>query len=173
MPQFPNALIFLLDEDLDEALLIQTRLIRAGIRNPIFALRDFSDAKQHLGNFAQDQDWPRVSEPHLALIALDPHGKALDFLRWLRTEYALSRVTVFVLADHNQSTAIQEAVELGASEVHFKGSNFEVLAASVRHHSHFSPSPALSLAPDLPRYSPSGEILRELPELQPPRALLA
>ena len=145
MPQSPNALIFLLDENLDDALLIQTRLIRAGIRNPIFALRNFSDAKQHLVNLAQDRDWSRVSAPHLALIALDSNGKALDFIRWLRAEPVLNGVTVFLLAEHSQPT-VQEGAELGASEVHFKGSNFEALAASVRNHSRIVASSALSLA---------------------------
>src|SRR5688500_18750379 len=150
MRQFPNALIFLLDEDLDEALLIQTRLIRSGIRHPIFALRDFSDAKHHLVNISQDQDWGRASEPHLALVALDRHGKALDFLRWLRAEPSLRGVGVLVLAEHDQPAAIQEAVESGANEVHFKGANFEELAARMRNYSHHNSDHAASAALGLP-----------------------
>lgn len=128
----PDALIFLLGEDLDEAVRLQGSMISAGIRNPIFALRDFSASKTHLEQLASHKKGAGGPAQHLLLVSLEHEVEALDFIRWLRCQAAFDRHLVLALGDHAQSSALKLALNYGANDFHYKDGDHEKLTRLVQ-----------------------------------------
>jgi DNA-binding NarL/FixJ family response regulator len=131
MALVPNALIFLLGEELDRTFAIQSQLVRAGVQNPIFALRDFEESKRHLLNLAEQSEWTRVLRPHLAIVTLDEEGVALDFLQWLKREPRLNGVRVILLADQRRPRDVQAGVEFGVNDFYDRDGDLPRLAADI------------------------------------------
>lgn len=115
MALVPNALIFLLGEELDKALLIQSHLVHAGIGNPIFALHDFTETKRHLSRLAEEKEWATGPGPHLAIVSLVQGNAALEFVEWLRAHPALQHTLIVALADRSRPQDLQAALSLGAN----------------------------------------------------------
>ncbi|HEX7859670.1 MAG TPA: hypothetical protein VF773_05045 [Verrucomicrobiae bacterium] len=128
----PNALLFILGEDFDRSLQLQSHLIRSGLRNPIFTIRDFSEAKTQVRNFAEERQWQLAPEPNVAIINLDVRGAALEFLRWKQLQPPLDSTLVFLLAERSRPTVIQEAMNLGANGFFFKDGDLRQFAHELR-----------------------------------------
>src|SRR5688572_18133976 len=110
----PNALLFILGEDLDRALQLQSHLIRSGLHNPVFTIRHFAEAKLHLLNLAAETGWQLATEPHVAIVCLDQQGDALEFLRWKQLQLQLNGTLVLLLAERSRAEDIEAAMNLGA-----------------------------------------------------------
>ena len=139
MAQQQNGLLFLLGEDFEEAMFLQSRLILAGVRNPIFALRDFATAKEHLAQLSTEKLWVHNPAPHLAILSLRNGPAALEFLGWLRSHPKLARIVVVVLSDRAQTQEVQKALDAGASVLHELGSGSAALAATIRELAWYAP----------------------------------
>jgi DNA-binding NarL/FixJ family response regulator len=116
----PNALIFLVGEELDYAFLMQSHLLRAGVRNPIFALRGFSESKNHLLQMARDKDWEHVTEPHLAVISVGQDGAGLEFLEWLRSRPMFRCIMALVSVERGRPDDLHRSLDLGANGFVYK-----------------------------------------------------
>lgn len=132
MSQDSNGLLFLLGEDFDDAFRLQSQLIGEGLRNPIFALRDLSLAKQHLVQLASEKAWVHNPSPHVAILSLRSGPSALDFLGWLRDHPKLARIVVVVLSDPARPQELQKALDAGASTFHHWDRGPESLARTIR-----------------------------------------
>ena len=128
----PNALLFILGEDLDRALQLQSHLIRFGLQNPVFTIRHFAEAKLHLLNLAAERKWQFAAEPHLAIVCLDKEGSALEFLRWKQLQPELNSTQVLLLAERSELEVIESAMNLGANGFFFQDGDLRQFARELR-----------------------------------------
>ena len=142
----PSALLYILGEDLDRALQLQSHLIRSGLRNPVFTIRHFSEAKTQMLDVVDERQWQLAPEPHLAIVCLDDRGAALEFLRWKRAQPALNSTLIFLLAERSRPNEIQEAMNLGANGFFYKDADLRLFAHELRALQLVSPASDVRLA---------------------------
>ena len=120
--------ILLAEDDLNDLLLMQRALDRAGLCNPVFPVRDGREIVQYLegsGEFSQRDKHPL---PGLLLLDLKmPVMDGWDVLTWLRAHPQFSTLPVVVLTSSQQEEDVKKTRELGAFDYRIKPHAFEDL----------------------------------------------
>ena len=120
--------ILLAEDDLNDLLLMQRALDRAGMHNPVFPVRDGREIVQYLegsGEFAQRDKHPL---PGLLLLDLKmPVMDGFDVLAWLRAHPQFDALPVVVLSSSKFEGDIQKSRELGVYDYRVKPLAFEDL----------------------------------------------
>lgn len=125
--------ILLVEDNEDDALLIQRAFRRIGSVHPIRVLPDGEQAVAYLsgqGAYAE-----RASHPLPALMLLDlklPRRSGFEVLEWLRGEPGLRRLPVVVLTSSQESQDVDRAADLGANSYLVKPVHFDALQEMVR-----------------------------------------
>src|SRR5690349_14765253 len=111
-----RGIILLAEDREDDVLLIQQAFEQAGIRNPLFVVRDGEEAISYLsgeGKYAKREEFPL---PDLLLLDLKmPRKDGFDVLRWLMQQPSLSALRVLVLTTSGEIYDVDEAYQLGAN----------------------------------------------------------
>lgn len=110
-----KGLILLVGENLDENLLIQHRIRKAGVNNPVYSMHELSHARDYLQKIANSLFDPRI--PQAMLIGLDARGHVFDFIGWVRTSSPLRKLPIIALGHSTQKSLIFNPI--GGSETSF------------------------------------------------------
>jgi CheY-like chemotaxis protein len=120
--------ILIADDEADDVFLIQRRLKKAGVSNPILVFRD----GEELLNFFGQMDARRDGMPLLLLLDLKmPLLDGFDVLAWMRAEARLRGLPVAVITSSTRGVDRDRAVAAGANEFYEKFPTENELAALV------------------------------------------
>src|SRR5436190_8325383 len=121
-----QALILLVEDRGDDILLIQRAFQRAGVTNPILAVRDGEEAIAYLSGAGPYSNRAEYPLPWLTLLDLKmPRVDGFDVLRWIRSQPELRRLIVVVLTSSEEMRDVNRAYELGANSFMVKPMDFE------------------------------------------------
>lgn len=107
--------ILLIEDNPDDATLLQRALQRGGFRDELNVVRTAEEAVQYLQGLAPYSD--RKQFPYPMFIILDlglPGMSGLEFLAWLRQQKLLAATPVVVLTASPYASDVGKAYELGA-----------------------------------------------------------
>ena len=120
--------ILLAEDDLNDLLLMQRALDRAGFLNPVLPVRDGREIVEYLegrGEFSQRDKHPL---PGLVLLDLKmPVMDGLDVLAWLRAHPQFDTLPVVVLTSSLLADDIHKSRALGVYDYRVKPQAFEDL----------------------------------------------
>jgi CheY-like chemotaxis protein len=121
-----DAATILLAEDREEdIILIQKAFEKAGIRNPLFTVRNGEEAINYLTAVGRFSDRHHYPLPALLLLDLKmPGTDGFDVLRWLRTQPDLASLRVVVLTSSDDIRDVNKAYQLGANSFLVKPLDF-------------------------------------------------
>ena len=122
-----DSLVILLVEDSeDDILIIRKAFKRAGILNPVYAVRDGEAAIAYLsgsGKYAIRDEYPL---PALVLLDLKlPKVDGFEVLRWIRQTPGVSALRVVVLTSSDRIRDVNLAYQLGANSFMIKEMDFQ------------------------------------------------
>lgn len=121
-------LILLADDESDDAFILQHRLAKSGIHNPVLAFSDGADVIEFLTKLlAHGSVLPRV----LLLDLKMPRMDGFDTLQWIRGQKAFDSLTVAVVTSSGRPEDAQRALAAGAQSVFVKFPSGEELAKVV------------------------------------------
>jgi CheY-like chemotaxis protein len=128
--------ILLVEDDSNDALLLQRALRRAQIDYPVQVVTDGDQAICYLSGKAPFAD--RAQHPLPALVLLDlklPRKPGLEVLAWIRNQrQEIKEIPVIVLTSSRHTVDIDQAYALGANSYMAKPEgNFDGLAEMVKH----------------------------------------
>ena len=110
-----RAIILLVEDDVNDAMLAQRALQRAGAGREILHLMDGEEAINYLSGKPPFEDRKRFPLPRLILLDLKmPRMSGFDVLSWLQTHPELAHLPVVVLTGSIEPKDVQNAKNLGA-----------------------------------------------------------
>lgn len=121
-----TGLILLVEDEKDDALLIQRAFAKAKVLNPLQVVRTGEEAVAYLrgtGPFANRAEFPLP-----ALVLLDikmPGMDGFEVLRWIREQSPVSTVRVVMLTSSSDMRDVNTAYKLGANSFLIKPVDFE------------------------------------------------
>ena len=125
--------ILLAEDDLNDLLLMQRALDRAGFLNPVLPVRDGREIVEYLegrGEFSQRDKHPL---PGLLLLDLKmPVMNGFEVLRWVRSQPKLKRLPIIILTGSVHETDTRTAYEEGANSYLIKPANFNELVETIK-----------------------------------------
>jgi len=126
-----NSVILLVEDDLNDALLAQKALRKAGISHPIIHLNDGEEAIKYFSGEAPFDDRAKHPLPMLVLLDLKmPKLTGFDVLTWLQNHPELAAsIPVVVLTGSIHPEDIANAKKLGAVGYEVKPVNFAQLVS--------------------------------------------
>lgn len=125
--------ILLVEDNSDDADLIEYAFEKAGVANPLLAVADGDAAVDYIGGTGAYAD--RTRHPLPALILLDlklPRRSGFEVLRFVRSQKATRHTPVVVLTSSNQHDDIQCAYEAGANSYLVKPVSRDALIEMVK-----------------------------------------
>jgi CheY-like chemotaxis protein len=125
--------ILLADDNPDDALLMKLAFRKAGIINPIYVVKDGTEAIEYVKGEGTYSDRRRYPFPALLLLDLKmPRLSGFEVLSWIRQQPGLKRLIIIVLTHSSESPDIDRAHELGANSYLVKPSNFDNFVEMVK-----------------------------------------
>jgi CheY-like chemotaxis protein len=124
--------ILLVEDNEDDALLVQRAFRKIGSAHPIRVLSHGEAAVDYLAGQGAYAD--RASHPLPALMLLDlklPRRSGFEVLEWLRGQPGLRRLPVVVLTSSRESEDVGRAADLGANSYLVKPVEFDDLQEMV------------------------------------------
>jgi len=108
--------ILLIEDNPDDAELLEYAFRKAGIANPLFAVTDGDAAVEYVGGTGAYADRRRHPLPELILLDLKlPRRSGFEVLGFIRGQEATRHTPVVVLTSSSQHGDIQRAYEAGAN----------------------------------------------------------
>ncbi len=108
--------ILLVEDNPDDAELLEYAFRKAGIANPLLAVTDGDAAVEYVGGTGACADRRRHPLPELILLDLKlPRRSGFEVLGFIRGQDATRRTPVVVLTSSSQRGDIQRAYEAGAN----------------------------------------------------------
>jgi CheY-like chemotaxis protein len=128
-----NRCILLVEDDADDALLIQRAFQRAGLKGSLKIVRDGEQAIDYLRGGGSYADRSKYPPPFLILLDLKmPGTDGFEVLSWLRSDPALKLLLVVVLTSSNLQADVDRAYDLGANSYLVKPVEFEEMVQMIR-----------------------------------------
>jgi CheY-like chemotaxis protein len=128
-----NEFILLVDDDENDALLLQRAFKKAGLHDWLRVVTEGQEAIDYLGGREQYSDRDRFPLPFLMLLDLKmPGTDGFEVLRWARSERDLKRLLIVVLTSSNLQTDVDRAYELGANSYLVKPVEFDEMVNMVQ-----------------------------------------
>lgn len=120
-----NRPIILVEDNSDDAFLMQSALQSAGVINPI---RIIGDGEEALEYFASAEARDDTQRPRLVLLDVKmPFMSGLDVLEAIRKNPDFRTLTVVMLTSSNEPSDVKRALELGANAYVVKPAAFNDL----------------------------------------------
>ncbi len=111
-----QALIMLVDDDEDDALLIQLAFVKARLVRPLLVLDRAREAMDYFLGHGRYQDREKYPLPDLVLLDLKmPEMDGFEFLRWLRAQPSFGGTRVTVMSGLESKEHIDQAYAAGAN----------------------------------------------------------
>ena len=118
--------ILLVEDEDNDALLIERAFRKANLANPIFVVRDGEDAVAYLSGHGQYADRDNYPLPVLILQDLKlPKMSGMEVMAWLRQQPRLKELPVVVLTSSKESLDVNRAYDLGANSYLVKPITFD------------------------------------------------
>src|SRR5581483_6820444 len=119
----------LLAEDQEDFIVLISKAFRdAGIRNPIYTVRDGDEVISYLngdGKFCNREEYPL---PDLLLLDLKmPRRDGFEVIQWIRSQPGLKGLRIVVLTSSEQIRDVNRAYALGANSFLVKPGDFNDL----------------------------------------------
>ena len=125
---FSRQTILLVDDDEDDAFLMQTVFRKLNITNPLQRVADGEEAIGYFEGRGPYQDRSKYPLPVVVLLDLNmPRRNGFEVLAWLRTHPVFGKVTVHILSASMRQVDVEEAFALGANSYLVKPSQLEGL----------------------------------------------
>lgn len=121
-----RALILLVEDNDDDALLIRRAFKRAGVLNPVYVVRDGDAAIAYLSGDCEYSNRTEYPLPKLILLDLNLPGiDGFDVLAWIRHQPGMSWIPVVILTASDGVYRMNRAYALGANSFLVKPADFE------------------------------------------------
>jgi CheY-like chemotaxis protein len=125
--------VLLVEDDANDAILIQRSLKQAGLRNRLVVLSDGHQAVNYLSGHGPYRDRTQYPLPVLILLDLGlPKVSGFEFLQWLRNEPEFTGLPVVVLTGSAFSPDVKRAYALGANSFLVKPTDSAELAVMLK-----------------------------------------
>lgn len=125
--------ILLVEDNSDDAELLDRAFRKAGITNPLVAVTDGDAAVDYVVGTAAYADRTRHPRPELILLDLKlPRRSGFEVLSCIRGQEATRHTPIVVLTSSNQQDDIRRAYELGANSYLVKPIGRDALIEMVR-----------------------------------------
>jgi CheY-like chemotaxis protein len=125
--------ILLVEDEEQDALLLQFAFDRAGIEVPMVVASDGSRAQAHLERLVTDARQQDCPAPSLVITDIKmPNMNGFELVEWIRKEPELKDLPVVVLSSSNHDSDRQRAMALKIQGYFVKPCSFEKLVALVR-----------------------------------------
>jgi CheY-like chemotaxis protein len=111
-----NRAILLVEDNEDDAFLMQRALKAAAIANPLFIVEDGQQAIDYLSGSGAYSD--RSKHPIPAIVLLDlklPIKDGLEVLAWIRNQPQFENMVIVVLTSSSEPSDLRRAYSLGAN----------------------------------------------------------
>src|SRR6266702_4939030 len=124
-PMREDALILLVEDRQDDAMLMLRSFARAGVNNPIEIVRNGEEALAYLSGSGEYSNREKHPLPRLVLLDLKmPKVDGFEVLQWIRTHPQLSGLPVVVLTSSENVRDVNRAYGLGANSFLVKPMDF-------------------------------------------------
>jgi len=128
-----NQYILLVEDDPNDALLIQRAFHKAGMKDILKTVRDGEQAIEYLRGTGVFADRSRFPLPFLMLLDLKmPGTDGFEVLSWVRTDSSMKRLLVVVLTSSNLQADVDRAYDLGANSYLVKPVSFDEMVQMIR-----------------------------------------
>jgi DNA-binding response OmpR family regulator len=125
--------ILLVEDDPNDALLMQRALRRANLENRVQTLQDGEAAILYLGGRAPYADRGQHPVPVLAVLDLKlPRKSGLEVFAWVRQQEKIRRLPVVIFTSSTEKTDVNRAYDLGVNSYLVKPVNFDALVDMVK-----------------------------------------
>ncbi len=124
--------LMLVEDDPNDALLLERAFRKAGLLYPLNIVRDGDQAVDFLQGTGKYKDRVKYPLPGLMLLDLKlPRRSGHEVLKWVRSRPGLKRLPVIVLTSSSEPRDIVAAYDEGTNSYLVKPSNAELLAQMV------------------------------------------
>jgi CheY-like chemotaxis protein len=128
-----NYTILLVEDEENDATLMQRALLKNDIRNPVQWVRDGIEAISYLNGEGEFADRQKHPFPEVLILDLKmPRMGGLELLAWIREHPEFRVIPTLVLSSSRQDPDIEKAYNLGANTYLIKPSSFDELAKLVK-----------------------------------------
>ena len=120
-----GSLILLVEDTEDDVVLMKRALERAGLKNPVFNVKNGVEAIAYLAG--EPPYWDRARYPIPAMVLLDikmPLMDGFEVLKWIRNRPEFERLCVVMLTSSNEIRDVNRAYGLGATSFLVKHLDF-------------------------------------------------
>lgn len=109
-------IIFLMEDDEDDAFIMKRAMSKANLNPPIHTARDGGEAIDYLSGAGKYADRASHPLPHFIFLDLKlPYVSGFEVLEWIRNQPTLHQMEVFILTSSPEARDRQRAEQLGAS----------------------------------------------------------
>jgi CheY-like chemotaxis protein len=130
---FNGHAILLVDDNEDDAVILQRAFQKAAVPNPVQIVPDVQTAMAYLDGKGVYKNRQRYFLPIMILLDLGLPGKnGVELLRWLRQHPSLHRTTVHVLTGSTRGDDVEKAFDAGANAYLVKPNQFDALVEMVK-----------------------------------------
>lgn len=124
----PSPLVLLVEDNPDDAFLLQRAFRKGGFNAEIQVIKDGEAAIAYLRGDGVHADRTRSPLPALVLLDLKlPRKDGFEVLAWLRARPGLGRLPVVVLTSSREQADVDRAYALGANAYFVKPGAFDAL----------------------------------------------
>src|SRR5690242_12890045 len=130
----PEQAVILLAEDLEnDVLLVRRAFDNAGVKNPLFVVRDGEECLAYLGGTGKFADRDEYPLPDILLLDIKmPKVDGFEVLREIRKNKALAPLRIIMLTSSDQIFDVNKAYDLGANSFLVKPMEFENYLSMMR-----------------------------------------
>jgi len=128
-----NYTILLVEDEENDALLVQMAFQQNHIPNPVQWVRDGLDAIAYLNGDKEYSDRKKYPFPEVMILDLKmPRMSGLELLKWIRDHPQFRIIPTIVMTSSRQDLDIETAYDLGANTYMVKPCSFDDLAKMVK-----------------------------------------
>jgi|SRR5215204_3283750 len=124
--------VLVIEDNSDDASLMQRAIEKAGIKGAIHIVNDGKQALEYLKGVAPFEDRKSFPVPGLVLLDLQlPEMHGLKVLEWIRSQPQFSSLVVVVFSSSNNASDVQLAYKLGCNSYLLKPATLDLLYETV------------------------------------------
>jgi len=133
MSQDEHFTILLVEDDENDALLVQRAVRKNLITNPIHWMRDGLEALDYLKGIGKYADRQKFSFPEVIILDLKmPRMNGLELLAWIKENPEYRVIPTIVMSSSRLDEDVARSYLLGANTFMVKPSDFDVLAKMIK-----------------------------------------
>src|SRR5687767_6080744 len=124
--------VLVIEDNADDASLMQRAIEKAGIKGVVHIVNDGRQAVEYLKAVPPFQDRKTYPLPELVMLDLQlPHMHGLKVLEWIRSQPQFCSMVVVVFSSSNKASDVQLAYKLGCNSYLLKPTTLDLLYDTV------------------------------------------